>query len=186
MIAYQSIKHLNKLIKSNLRTISTINQINPIKTLNKSLFPNISSHFFSTSQSQTRTSNYSIYREKQTKDLLKQQKLEKKQAKTDESQSFSLPGSTTPKEDYFKRTDRINSTENTESKLNDIDLRPYFENIVDKKELSYDTFTQPTNVEQRLTKFPISKKEMIKRAVRIKRVKIIRDHIKRQLDDKTL
>lgn len=133
-------------------------------------------------------SNYNLYKENEEKLNLEINKNKKNNKNTKEksenlNQKFDMITSKTPKEDFFKKTERINPSE---ERLNEIELRPYFEGLVDKRELSYDTFTQPTNIEKRLTIFPISKKEMIKRATRVKRVKIIRDHVKRQLDDKTL
>lgn len=133
-------------------------------------------------------SNYNLYKENEEKLNLENNKNKKndkgkKEKKDEKNPNLDLITSKTPKQDFFKKTERIDPSE---ERLNEIELRPYFEGLVDKRELSYDTFTQPTNIEKRLTTFAISKKEMIKRATRVKRVKIIRDHVKRQLDDKTL
>jgi hypothetical protein len=132
------------------------------------------------------SSNYDKFVENEKKFKKDDSKIKKsveKQKNLPAKNKFDLINSKTPKEDFFKKTERINPSE---ERLNEIELRPYFEGLVDKKELNYDTFTEPTNITKRLTKFRLSKKEMIKRATRVKRVKIIRDHVKRQLDDKTL
>lgn len=143
--------------------ISKINLFKQTNTSINSLYNNISHFNFARKQINKKFKKPLTEQEKERRMLLKDQR-------TDKIKDNALS--------QYTQYD-------PESPTNNLVITPYF-NAVDKRELSFDQYTEPlNNVTIRGPMIP--KKQVSPQKIKfLKKVKVIRDHVKRELDDKTM
>lgn len=126
-----------------------------------------------------KTTNYDLYLNK-TNELLKEKSNDKKPISVVEEKIIPEE----PKETKKTKTKKVKNQ--TEEETNTLKITPYFEGMVDKKELDFKTMNKkdnyikvrgPGNVYKKIDEFEVHK---------FKKVQIIYDRIKRKMHDETL